>query len=176
MFNTNGKRGYGMADNECRIWLPQFIFQLARSMDWLDSLSDLKPYNLCRTWTGLNTDLIRRQPGSGYSDCMMFRIKYKSWGVNIKMQFWASPIYAILLTVVFIFLVLLSWYKRTKRSRLNINFKHLYASVKARKTRLDTVEQHPYSTWSWCFATHMPAPFTFSYSCFKIYLRPVPKS
>jgi hypothetical protein len=33
-----------------------------------------------------------------------------------------------------------------KKSRLDINFKHLYASVKARKTRLDKVEQHPYST------------------------------
>jgi hypothetical protein len=33
-----------------------------------------------------------------------------------------------------------------KKSRLNINFKHLYASVKARKTRLDTVEQYPKST------------------------------
>jgi hypothetical protein len=42
--------------------------------------------------------------------------------------------------------VLLSCHKRTKKARLNINFKHLYASVKARKTRLDTVEQHPYST------------------------------
>ena len=74
----------------------------------------------------------------------------------------------------FIF-VLLSWYKRTKRSRLNINFTNLYTSVKARKTRLDKVEQHPYSTWSWCFATHLPARFTFGNSCCEIYLRPDPK-
>ena len=32
--------------------------------------------------------------------------------------------------------VLLSCHKRTKKSRLNRNFTHLYDSVKARKTRL----------------------------------------
>jgi hypothetical protein len=46
--------------------------------------------------------------------------------------------------------------------------------VNARKTRLNRVEQHPGSAWSWCFATHMPALFTFGYICCEISIRPVP--
>jgi len=61
-----------------------------------------------------------------------------------------------------------------KRSRLYRNFTHLYASVKARKTRLENLGTNHKSTWSWCFATHMPSRFTFVNSCCKISIRPVP--
>ena len=44
------------------------------------------------------------------------------------------------------FLVLLPCRKSTKKARLNINFTHMYASVKARKTRLDTFVTYPDST------------------------------
>jgi len=89
--------------------------------------------------------------------------------------FWCVSIlpWLLFICLYFHFSFLLAWPKRNKRSSLYINFTHLYASVKARKTRLDVVEHHPCCTWSWCFAAHMPARFTFDYICCKISIRPI---
>ena len=58
-----------------------------------------------------------------------------------RILFWCAVLYYRLKKLFYVDFdfVLLSWHKRTKRSRLNINFTHLYASVKSRKTRLDTL-------------------------------------
>jgi hypothetical protein len=48
-----------------------------------------------------------------------------------------------------------------------MNFTHLYTLVNTRKTRLDNLGTTSWEQVKLCFATHMPAWFTFGYICVK---------
>jgi hypothetical protein len=69
--------------------------------------------------------------------------------------------------------VLLSCHKRTKKARLYVNFTQMYTSINPAKQGLTLWLHKPCSTWSWCFATHMPTLFIFGYICCEISIRPV---